>query len=75
MFGSLETQKSNDPMIQKSDLQQPTKFKQFLTILALFFQILTIFFATHHYNWYWSTKFSYKTQFTQISLNFFVRIL
>ena len=36
--------------IQQSDLQQPPKLKQFLTILALFFQILTIFFATHHYN-------------------------
>ena len=36
--------------IQKSDLQQPPKFKQFLTILALVFQILTIFFATLHYN-------------------------
>ena len=51
--------------IQKSDLQQPPKFKQFLTILALFFQILTIFFATHHYNLFWSTKFSYKTQILQ----------
>ena len=36
--------------IQKSDLQEPPKFKQFLTIFALFFQILTIFLATHHYN-------------------------
>ena len=48
--------------IQKSDLQQPPKFKQFWTILAIFFQILTIFFATHHHNWFWSTTFSYKTQ-------------
>ena len=38
------------------------KFKQFLTILALFFRILTIFFATHHYNWFWSTKFGYRNK-------------
>ena len=36
--------------IQKSDLKQTPKFKQFLTILALVIQILTMFFATHHYN-------------------------
>ena len=50
--------------IQKSDLQQPPKFKQFLTIFALFFRILTIFFAT---NRFWSTKFCYKNKILLIS--------
>ena len=45
--------------IQKSDLQEPPKFKQFLTIFSLFFQILLIFFVTNHYNTVWSTKFVY----------------
>ena len=36
--------------IQKTDLPEPPKFKQFLTIFALFIQILTIFLAAHHYN-------------------------
>ena len=36
--------------IQKSDHQEPPNFKQFLKISALFFQILTIFLTTHHYN-------------------------
>ena len=37
--------------IQKSDPQQPPKFKQFLTILLyVYFRILAIFFVTNHYN-------------------------
>ena len=51
--------------IQKSDLQKPPKFKQFLTIFTLYFRILTIFFVTNHYNWFWSTKFAYRNQISQ----------
>ena len=51
--------------IQKSELQQPPKFKQFLTIFSLFFQILLILIIFINNNKVWSTKFGYGNKIFQ----------